>query len=98
MNFATMNCRQVERFLSAFVDMDFSGLTPTEIVSLEKNIHDCPDCSRELRLDIATKSYLRKRHTETPCPQPTIDSVVAFVYHIYQSMKASYSMDRHAGN
>jgi len=98
MNVATMDCRDVERFLSAFVDMDFYGLSPTDVVFLGKNIHDCPECSRELQLDIATKSYLHRRRPETPCPQPTVDSVLALVYHMYKTMKASYSMDRHAGN
>jgi len=98
MNFATMNCQEVERFLSAFVDLDFSGLNPTEVISLGKNIHDCPDCLRELQLDILTKSYLHRRQPDTPCPQPTIDSVLTFVYHMYKSMKASYSTDYHARN
>jgi hypothetical protein len=83
--FKVMNCIEVEKYISAFVDKDFTGLTYREIDQLDRYIHRCPHCFDEMLLELATKLCVEKHRKMISCPSNTFAEIQTYLYHMYKS-------------
>ena len=85
--YVNMDCLELEKYISAFVDKDFTGLSDREIDDVEHSIQQCAHCSNEKTMELATKLFVEKHHRTTSCPQDTFGEIQAYLYHIYKSTK-----------
>ena len=82
-----MDCSQVEDFLSAAVDGDFSDMSEREVITLNRLIYDCPECFSELQLDRATKFFLIRHTQDVRCPGFIVSQIQSGIYHMYQTFR-----------
>ena len=89
MTTGNITCREMEKYISAFVDQDYTGLSDWEMKDLERTMRQCAHCAGEKSLELATKLYVEKHHRSTSCPSDIFVEIQAYLYHIYKSKRKS---------
>lgn len=82
-----MNCIDMETYMSAFVDKDFTGLSDWEIKDFELTLRQCPHCKSEKLLELTTKLFVEKHNQIISCPSDIFSEIQAYLYHIYKSTR-----------
>ncbi len=86
-----MNEKEFEEYISAFVDMQYTGLTEREVRFLMNELEQHPQILCQMNLDRATKLCLEKHLTSKACPKATADVICGIIYHLYRSRQATIS-------